>query len=124
MSETLAVLVLTALRIGAPLVVIFGLSYLAYRWIGEGQPYRAVAGKPASADVQRAALGGPAPLAQVLFTSAHCWDVKGCTEQMKAKCPAAARPELPCWLAIQMKTGHLRKNCFDCNFYERPSATA
>ena len=124
MSETLAVLALIALRIGLPLLVIFGLSYLAYRWIGEGKPASVVAGKAVAADVQRVALGGPAPLAQVLFTNTHCWDVKGCTEEMKAKCPAVARPELPCWLAIQMKTGHLRKNCFTCDFYEQPAARA
>jgi hypothetical protein len=124
MTETLAVVALLALRIGAPLLVIFGISYVVYRWIGEEKPARVASVRTAIGATQSAALGGPAPLAQVLFSGVHCWDEKGCTEEMKAKCPAAARPELPCWLAVQMNTGHLRQNCSSCNFYERPVMSA
>jgi hypothetical protein len=114
----LAIAVLAVLRIGAPLVVIFGVSYLAYRWIGDDKATQPVAVE------KSAALGGRAPMAQVLYAGPHCWDDKGCTPEMKATCPAFARPELPCWLAVQMKTGHLNKNCTDCDFYERPVARA
>jgi hypothetical protein len=124
MTETLAVLAMLALRIAVPLLVIFGLSYVAYRWIGEEKPASVSTARQAAAATQRATLSGPAPLAQVLFTGVHCWDVKGCTDAMKATCPAVAKSELPCWLAIQMKTGHLKKNCPSCNFYERPVQSA
>ena len=124
MTETLVVLAMLALRIAVPLLVIFGISYVAYRWIGEEKPATVSTARQAATATQSATLGGPAPLAQVLFTGVHCWDVKGCTEEMKAKCPAVAKPELPCWLAVQMKTGHLRQKCSSCNFYERPVASA
>ena len=124
MTEILAVLALVVLRLGVPLVVIFGLSYLVYRWLGEEKPAQATAGKQPNAEAVRSTLGGLAPMAQVLYAGPHCWDVKGCSEEMKAKCPTIARPELPCWLAVQMKTGHLRKNCFNCDFYARPVPSA
>ena len=116
-TEILAVLALMVVRLGVPLVIILALSYVAYRWIGEEKPSRT------GATTSGATIGGAAALAQVL-AGPHCWDAHGCTAEMKATCPAAARPELPCWLAIQMKTGHLKQNCFDCNFYERPVITA
>jgi hypothetical protein len=124
MSETIAVITMLLVRIGVPLLVIFGLSYLAYRWIAEDRSAQAIADKQTIADASRVTIGGPAPLAQVLYAGTHCWDVKGCTAEMKAKCPAVARPEIPCWLAVQMKTGHLMKDCPDCGFYDRPVARA
>ncbi len=112
-TEMIAVLTLAILRIGVPLALIFGVSYVAYRWLGnEKQP------PPTIAPLKT--IGGRAPMVMLLSTSPHCWDAKGCTAEMKALCPACIRPELPCWLAVQMKTGHLAKDCPDCSFYERP----
>jgi hypothetical protein len=113
MSEILAVLALAVVRIGVPLAVVLVLSYIAYRWIGED---RAIKSPEA---MQHVTLAGPAPIARVL-SATHCWDAKGCTAEMKTRCAAVARPELPCWLAVQMKTGHLNKSCDSCGFYEQP----
>ena len=120
MATTILVLAfMMFLRIGIPILVIMGLSYVAYHWLGEDkksvQPQVTV--RPVQQATTGARIGGPAPLAQVMYASTHCWDEHGCTEEAKAKCPAFAKPELPCWLAVQMKTGHLRDNCSDCNFY-------
>jgi hypothetical protein len=112
-TEIIAVLTLAVLRIGVPLLLIFAVSYAAYRWLGNEKQTRPTIAPPAT-------IGGRAPMATLLSTNLHCWDAKGCTAEMKALCPATARPELPCWLAVQMKTGHLTKNCPDCDFYERP----
>ena len=118
----LGLLAMFALRIGVPILVIMGLSYVAYRWLGEDTQKTVQPSKSATAATARVTIGGPAPFAQVLYAGANCWDFKGCTEEMKANCPAVAKPELPCWLAIQMKTGHLKDNCFGCQFYEHPAA--
>ncbi len=118
LADVLGLLALLALRIGVPLLVIMSLSYVAYRWLGAEER------KPAqpAAEAPRVSLGGPAPIARVLYAGAHCWDIKKCPADLKATCPAYARPELPCWLAVQMKTGHLRNDCPDCSFYEQPAA--
>ena len=118
-TEILVILAMMVLRIGVPLIIVMGLSWLAYRWLGEerkaGQRLEQV-----TVEEQRVRVGGPAPVAHVLYAGPHCWDIKECPQEGKEQCPAFARPELPCWLAIQMKTGHLKDECFDCQFYERP----
>lgn len=117
----LGLLALFAIRIGVPILVIMGLSYVAYRWLGEDTEKTVQPARSTAAIAPRVSIGGPAPIAQVLYAGTHCWDAKGCSEAMKANCPAVAKSELPCWLAIQMKTGHLKENCFGCQFYERPA---
>jgi hypothetical protein len=114
--EFLSVVLLMIVRIGLPFIVVMGLSYLAYRWLG--------AAKETEQAAQQPSIGGPAAVASVLYAGSHCWDNKKCPADLLAKCPAYARPELPCWLAIQMKTGHLKDKCFNCNFYERPVLSA
>ena len=116
------------LRIGIPLAVIMMLSWLAYRWLGEDKSAvrsgEVRSGEVRTATAHRATIGGPAPLARVAYFATPCWDVKGCTEQAQAACPAHARPELPCWLANQMKTGRLKETCAGCEIYDRPVARA
>jgi hypothetical protein len=114
--ELLSVALLMIVRVGLPFVIVMGLSYLAYRWLGEGKDAGQVSVRPA----QQPSIGGPAPIARVIYAGAHCWDAKQCPADLKAACPAYAKPELPCWLAMQMKTGHLTANCSGCDFYERP----
>ena len=117
-TEVLAVVALALLRLGLPLLFVFGASYIAYRWIGAARPVRPAAPQPG------VSIGGPAPVARVLYTGPYCWAEKHCTAEQQTRCPAFARPELPCWLAVQMKTGHLRADCPDCHFYERPVVRA
>jgi hypothetical protein len=119
--EVVSTLALLVLRVGAPMVVIMGLSFLAYRWLSEEKP-----GERRAEQATSVYIPGPAPMAQVLYNAAgqRCWDAHGCTQAMKANCPAVAKPELPCWLAIQMKTGHLKAKCTDCGYYDRPALRA
>ena len=122
--ELLSTILLMVVRIGMPFVIVMGLSYLAYHWLGEGNEADRSAPQPPQRVTQQPTVDGPAAVARVLYAGTHCWDVKQCPAELKATCPAYAKPELPCWLAIQMKTGHLRDQCFECNFYERPVLAA
>jgi hypothetical protein len=47
-----------------------------------------------------------------------CWDVNHCTSEQKAKCPAYARKEIPCWQAFRQSNGVLRENCIGCNVFK------
>jgi hypothetical protein len=123
LPDIVGLLFMFVLRIGIPLAAIMTLSWLAYRWLGEEKTVVRSADKRQEV-APRASIGGPAPLAHVMYFETPCWDIKGCTEQAKAVCPAHARPELPCWLASQMKTGHMKDKCFNCDIYERPVVRA
>ena len=118
--EIPAVLVIAIVRLGVPLLAIIVLSYAAYRYLGRDKLPAKVAEE--AVRKERAATAGPAAVAHLMYAEVgtHCWDAHHCTPEMKAKCPAVARPELPCWLAVQMKTGHLKEKCFDCSYYDRP----
>lgn len=47
-----------------------------------------------------------------------CWDVNRCTSEQKAKCPAYARQETPCWQVFRQSNGVLRENCIGCNVFK------
>jgi hypothetical protein len=59
--------------------------------------------------------GGP-----VAVAAAHCWDVKGCSEESKAACPAVKHPEQPCWLSwMQHNSQHrLKPQCLTCGQFD------
>lgn len=48
----------------------------------------------------------------------NCWDVKRCERARRARCAAFARPDLPCWLALQAQGEKLREECFTCALYK------
>lgn len=120
MTELMAIAVLLLLRIGIPILLIAGLSYVAYRLLApDTSAPHATAARPAAAR-----LGGPAPLARIIYSATPCWDIKSCPADLQATCPARARPELPCWLAVQMKTGQRPANCEWCRVYDSPTVHA
>ena len=98
MNSALTVVLGLILRIGIPLgatiLVIFLLRRLDKRWQASALsvPVVASAGKP-------------------------CWEVKGCNEEKKKGCPAAARPEIPCWQVFRTKNGVMKENCLGCNVF-------
>jgi len=47
-----------------------------------------------------------------------CWDVNHCTSEQKAKCPAYARKEIPCWQVFRQPNGVLRETCIGCNVFK------
>jgi hypothetical protein len=61
----------------------------------------------------------PAPGLVLIDGNKHCWDVNGCTEESKAKCPAVRHPQEPCWQALQEAEGQLPTKCPSCNIYQR-----
>jgi len=46
-----------------------------------------------------------------------CWVQQACDEARRADCPAFKRPEVPCWLAVQVAEGQLRDGCISCSMY-------
>lgn len=49
-----------------------------------------------------------------LIRNTGCWDVRRCAPEQKAKCPAFARKEIPCWQVFRQKNGALREGCIEC----------
>ncbi len=46
-----------------------------------------------------------------------CWEIKGCSAEARAQCPAfQARPE-PCWVAFQHAQGRVPERCFTCEVF-------
>ena len=66
---------------------------------------------------ERLRLYGSASVAK----NTRCWDAKKCSEENKAKCPAYARQDVPCWQLLRDQNGTLRESCLGCNvFREAP----
>jgi len=88
------------LRIGIPLavtiLVIALLSRLDKRWQKQGLALPVV---PAS--------------------TRPCWEAKGCSEEKRKGCTAAARPDVPCWQVFRSKSGALRENCLGCDVFRQ-----
>jgi hypothetical protein len=102
MSAGLVFVIGVALRIGVPAaltaVVFYLLRGLDERWQQEAKVVPvAVAGKP-------------------------CWEIKGCPPEKKKKCPAAARPAVPCWQVFRAKDGVLKEACLGCAVFRLASA--
>jgi len=49
----------------------------------------------------------------------RCWDVKGCSEADRAKCPAPQNPQKPCWQARFDAEGHIPEDCVNCDIFQR-----
>ncbi len=100
LNALLAVALGLVLRIGIPMAVTAGVVYLLrcldQRWQREAAFMTTVAptGKP-------------------------CWEVKGCAEEKRKKCPAAAQPEVPCWQVFRSRDGRLRESCLGCDMFRQ-----
>lgn len=53
----------------------------------------------------------------------HCWEMKGCTEENQAKCPAR-KADQPCWQVFRASNGYLREECLICEFFKKTPAPA
>ena len=49
----------------------------------------------------------------------RCWEIKGCSEEKRKNCAAAARPDVPCWQVFRSKNGTLRENCLGCDVFRQ-----
>jgi hypothetical protein len=96
----LGLLLRLGIPVGITLLVVRWLARLDARWQDE-----------ARREELRLSLG-----AQVHNTG--CWDVKHCTPEQKAKCPAFASKEIPCWQVFRQANGALRERCIGCNVFK------
>jgi hypothetical protein len=48
-----------------------------------------------------------------------CWESKGCSEEKRKGCPAAAKLDVPCWQVFRSRNGTLRENCLGCDVFRQ-----
>jgi hypothetical protein len=48
---------------------------------------------------------------------AFCWDSAKTIDSERASRASALRPDLPCWLALQVSGGELTEKCYDCPLF-------
>jgi hypothetical protein len=99
MNVNLAFLLGLLLRLGIPiavtaLVLVF-LHRLDKRWQKEALALPIVpAGKP-------------------------CWEIRGCTNEMKKNCLAVSRPKTPCWQVFRTRDGVMKEACLGCDVFRQ-----
>jgi hypothetical protein len=114
MDEILVVVGLFILRLGVPLAIMlaigYGLRRLDARWEAE-----------ATARREREAVP---PAVQALKTAEQpCWEIKGCDDESRAKCPACKAWDIPCWVARLRATGRLPVECHSCALFALSPST-
>lgn len=112
MLDTLIVALTFFLRFGVPALLLVGIGYMLGRYLGVRAP----------ADIQapmEAESLAPAEWARAVTVPplVPCWVQQACDEARRADCPAFKRPEVPCWLAVQVAEGQLRDGCISCGMY-------
>ncbi len=72
-----------------------------------------------------AAAAGTYPVTQGRLGPAQrrCWEIKGCSEDRRERCPAFNRPNIPCWLANMQADAELRlkPDCLTCSLFNIPA---
>lgn len=101
-QETTIVIGLFALRIGVPLLVTLGIGHLISRAYSARQ----------QASEQEVVCEG-------YELGPHCWEIKNCDPAIREACPAYQRPQVPCWLALQVAGRELPEECFSCEIFKR-----
>ncbi len=49
----------------------------------------------------------------------HCWEILHCSPEKREACPAYARRDMPCWVAIGLgKGGRISEVCVNCTFLD------
>ncbi len=59
----------------------------------------------------------PQPVTPLQDSQPHCWDKRTTPETEEARAVAMARPDLPCWLALQVQGHGLKEMCYSCPQY-------
>ena len=119
--EILALIGLTALRLGVPLgitvLITWGLKSLDARWQAEAEARQASAIVGAG-QVQGMAFKAP----QAVQTP--CWVLRSCGDKQQ-HCAACKEPGLPCWMARLRADGRLPGACYGCALFRlRPRLEA
>lgn len=132
LSNSLMIVLLFVLRLGVPLLITLALGYalgkLDAKWQAEAETERqaeAEAQGVASMQSQARPAAAPAtyqlptrrPIPVGVMAGPPCYSLKGCSEAMKAACPAMRQPSVPCWAARQGAEGQLPMECKNCQLY-------
>jgi hypothetical protein len=48
-----------------------------------------------------------------------CWEIKGCSEDKKKNCAAAAQPKTPCWQVFRTRDGVMKETCLGCDVFRQ-----
>jgi hypothetical protein len=48
-----------------------------------------------------------------------CWDIKNCTPERRAACPAFHSKEKPCWQVFREGDGLLKEECLGCDVFRK-----
>jgi hypothetical protein len=106
---TVGILGLFILRLGVPLLIIFGVGYglrrLDAKWEAEAQ-----------ATTRKAVVKTEIELRPV---EQPCWVLKNCPEPVYTRCPAFLNGQQPCWLARSRAEGMLPNKCFQCVLFSQ-----
>ena len=51
-----------------------------------------------------------------LVEKVECWRIKGCSEEQRKNCVAAAS-SLPCWQTQRQPNGYLQEKCISCEVF-------
>ncbi len=61
----------------------------------------------------------PQPAEQAAAEPKHCWETSKDPQAEEAKRIAQTRPDLPCWLALQVGGTGLKEMCYSCPLYNQ-----
>lgn len=103
LRDALAVVFLFVLRIGVPLMI----TFLIGAWLQQ---------------ILREPEGEFESSHQEVQAGPRCWELKSCPEAKRAQCAAARRPDLPCWLALQVAGSGLTSDCYGCPLFKHAPA--
>ncbi len=103
LRDVLVVGYMFVLRIGVPILITLMIGAWLQRLLQEPETET----QPSPAD---------------LANGKHCWDVNKCEETKRAQCAAFQRPDLPCWLAIQVSGQGLTEKCYSCALFTQRGA--
>ena len=99
-TAVLAVITGIALRLAIPIgitaIAIYFLRRLDIRWQAEAEEQ----------------------LLLPVVDKAKCWEIKGCTAEMRATC-AGYQSKQPCWQALRKENGYLQERCLECDVFQK-----
>jgi hypothetical protein len=113
--ETLVVLGMFVLRIGAPVAVTLALGY----WLEKKLRPQEEQKNGRIVNIEAARRGRSSKIIQL-----HCWDLHHCESTQRAACAAYQHPDLPCWLALQVAGNKVHEQCFSCALYKNQNIAA
>ena len=54
---------------------------------------------------------------RVKVSNSGCWQVHGCSEENRKRCPAYAQLDMPCWQVFRKEDGRLKEKCLGCQIF-------